>query len=102
METIELRIREHETNCREDYRGMVDSRCKLTGIEIAEIADLSQLARWYTNNVLGENLKVEFFQKLDAVKTQLSREEIIALLASVKKLDSHSFVTFIFSIQCFI
>lgn len=85
METIEDRIIEYETNCKEGYRGELSSKCKLTREEMIELIDLAQSAVWYRNGLLSNELKAIFLSKISSVKTKLPTSELIERLGNLSK-----------------
>ncbi|WP_167571775.1 hypothetical protein [Aquimarina algiphila] len=79
---LEQRIKEYKNNCGEDFRGILNKKCKLTGDELLEIENLAHLAHLHKNKLLSGALSTEFEDKIKNIKTQLSIDDLIDLLIS--------------------
>lgn len=80
MELFEDKIYEYINHCQLDFRGLLDKRCKLSGTEMLEIEDLAQLSHVYTKNLLSKKLREDFENRLNQLKTKLSKEKLLELL----------------------
>jgi hypothetical protein len=83
MESLSDRLKEYQTNCRENRWGGIDNDCRLTDSQLVEIKDLIQYAIWYRNGVLSKKLKIELFEKLDSSEHEMSSEQLIDLLCAL-------------------
>jgi len=80
---IEDIISEFKSNCGVDSREILDDKCKLTGKEIEDLLDMSNLADLYRKGLLGGKLRTSFLIKLSSYSTNLEEDNLMLLLSEV-------------------